>query len=114
MAPATATTIQLTCSDPEGDPATLELVTGAAHGHVGAIHQGTDHIVYTPDDGYSGADSFTYRATDGHATGPAATVTLAVTRAPACDDVAPADRRRRRRVGAADVHGRRRRRADAL
>ena len=96
VAPATATTIQLACSDPEGDPVTLELVAGATHGHVGAIDQGTDQIVYTPDDGYSGADSFTYRATDGRATGPAATVTLAVTRAPACDDVA-----RRTAVGVA-------------
>ncbi len=96
VAPAAPTTLQLACSDPEGDAVTLQLVAGATHGHVGTIDQGTDQVLYTPDDGYAGADSFTYRATDGRATGPAATVRLAVTRAPACDDVA-----RRTAVGVA-------------
>ena len=88
VAPAAAATIQLACTDADGDPVTLETVAGPAHGSLGAIDQGTDRVTYTPDAGYFGADAFTYRATDGRATGPAATVTLAVTHAPACGDVA--------------------------
>jgi hypothetical protein len=65
IAPGTATTIQLSCSDPEGDAITLEKVAGPAHGTLGAIDQGTDQAVYTPNAGFNGADSFTYRATDG-------------------------------------------------
>ena len=87
IAPGTATTIQLACSDPEGDLITLEKVAGPSHGTLGAIDQGTDQVVYTPTAGFNGADSFTYRATDGSATGATATVTLNVTRAPTCQDV---------------------------
>ena len=75
------------CTDPDGDPVTLETVAGPAHGTLGAIDQGTDSVVYTPDPGYTGADSFTYRASDGTLTGPAATVSIDVTRRPGCDDV---------------------------
>ncbi len=88
IAPGTATTIQLICSDPEGDPITLEKVAGPTHGTLGAIDQGTDQAIYTPDAGYNGVDSFTYRATDGTVTGATATVTLNVTRAPTCQNVA--------------------------
>ena len=88
LAPDAPATIQLACTDPDGDPVTLETVAGPAHGTLGAIDQGTDQVVYTPDPGYTGADSFTYRATDGTLAGPAATVSIVVTGAPACQDVA--------------------------
>ena len=87
IAPGVNTTVNLSCCDPEGDAITLEKVAGPSHGTLGAIDQGTDSVVYTPAAGYTGPDSFTYRASDGTATGAAATVTLDVTRAPACDAV---------------------------
>ena len=88
LAPDAAATIQLACTDPDGDPVTLEPVAGPAHGTLGAIDQGTDQVVYTPEPGYTGTDSFTYRATDGTLAGPAATVSIVVTGAPTCEDVA--------------------------
>ena len=47
-----------------------------------------DAVTYTPDDGYHGEDSFSYRASDGVADSDPATVSITVTRAPSCDDVA--------------------------
>ena len=87
VAPGTATTVNLSCTDANGDAITLEKVTNPAHGTLGAIDQGTDSVVYTPANGFTGSDSFTYRASDGTATGATATVTLDVTRAPSCDAV---------------------------
>ncbi len=88
LAPDAPATIQLACTDPDGDPVTLETVAGPAHGTLGAVDQGTDQVVYTPDPSYTGTDAFTYRATDGTLAGPAATVSIVVTGAPACQDVA--------------------------
>ncbi len=96
IAPGAPATIQLACSDPDGDPVTLEIVTAPAHGTLGAIDQGTDRVVYTPDAGYTGGDSFSYRATDGTVAGPEATVSIDVTGAPECEDVT-----RKTEVGAA-------------
>ena len=50
---------------PDGDDLTLSIADGPAHGSLGAIAGGA--VTYTPDGGYSGADSFTYRASDGTA-----------------------------------------------
>ncbi len=55
-----------------------------AHGTLGAIAAGK--VTYTPAAGFKGADSFTYRASDGTAQSAPATVSLTVTnRAPTCD-----------------------------
>ena len=45
-------------------------------------------MTYTPDAGAFGADSFTYRADDGAADSAPATVSIAISRPPSCDDVA--------------------------
>ena len=47
--------------DPDGDALTLAIASGPANGEV-EIRDG--HVVYTPDDGFFGADDFTYRITD--------------------------------------------------
>src|SRR5207247_2324286 len=50
-------------SDPDGDSIQAFVVTGPAHG---SVSLGTDGgFTYTPTTGYSGPDSFTYRANDG-------------------------------------------------
>ena len=62
--------------DPDGDPLQI-LSTGlAGHGAVTEHPNGT--ITYTPDNGFSGTDSFTYTAVDNHGAQSAATVTVTV------------------------------------
>ena len=82
--------IELSCSDPDGDELTLHKASGAGHGSLGAIEDG--QLTYTPDDGFSGPDSFTYRASDGTASSAPATVSLTVlpppNRSPECEPVA--------------------------
>jgi serine/threonine protein phosphatase PrpC len=65
-------------TDPDGDPVAIASVTQGAHGTV-AIVDGA--IVYTPDPGYTGADSFTYVVSDGHGGTATGTVNVTVTAA---------------------------------
>ena len=50
--------------DGEGDALRFSIVTGASHGTVEITDERTGAYRYTPDDGYSGRDSFTFCATD--------------------------------------------------
>ena len=81
--------LDLSCTDPDDDPVTLSIVDEPSHGSLGPIADG--QITYTPDDGYSGPDSFTYRASDGTADSAPATVSLTVipppNQAPTCEPV---------------------------
>ena len=52
-------------SDIDGDPLTVALVTGPAHGTL--TLNGDGSFTYTPDADYNGPDSFTYRVNDGTA-----------------------------------------------
>src|SRR5262249_11497340 len=61
-------------SDPNGDPLTAVLVTNGAHGFALMFPDGT--FTYTPDRGYSGPDSITYRANDGSHDSNVATVSI--------------------------------------
>src|SRR5262249_5938128 len=75
----------LSCTDPNGDPLTYSLVAGSAHGTVALDASGA--FTYTPATGYSGSDSFTYRAGDGTLFSPPATVTITIAASntpPAC------------------------------
>jgi hypothetical protein len=65
-------TLQLSCYDTENDPITIETVTGPEHGSLGPYDQQSDQVTYTPNQGYQGVDSFTFRASDGR--GHSATV----------------------------------------
>ena len=55
-------TVPLNCSDPNGDPLTIEVVSGPVNGTLSGINQAADTVDYTPDGGFSGADSFDIRA----------------------------------------------------
>jgi hypothetical protein len=85
--------IDLVCADPDEDDLTLSIVDGPDHGTLGPIDQDTGIVTYTPEDGYTGPDAFTYKANDGTADSPPATVSLVVSgapnEAPACEDVGP-------------------------
>ena len=76
----TAATVSLSCTDADGDPLTRTIVSGAAHGTLGAAGS---TVTYTPANGYTGTDSFTFDATDGTNTSAPATVTIAVSAPPA-------------------------------
>ncbi len=53
-------TLFLACANPDGYPLTLSIVTSPRHGTLSAIKGG--YVVYTPDGGYAGDDSFGYVA----------------------------------------------------
>ena len=63
-------------TDFDNDPLTAVLATGPAHGTLSLNANGS--FTYTPNPNYNGADSFTYRASDGIATSDPATVAIAV------------------------------------
>jgi len=73
--PGIATLVSLHADDPEGDPVAYEIVTPPLHGT--AVLLG-DTVTYTPSPGFTGDDSFTYRAGDGKDLGGPATVSLEV------------------------------------
>jgi hypothetical protein len=62
--------------DPDGDALVAEVATRPGYGDLLSSEQG---FVYVPYAGYTGADSFTYRASDGDLRSAPATVALTVT-----------------------------------
>jgi hypothetical protein len=71
----TATAITLAGSDVEGSALTYTVVTNPTNGSLTGT---APNLTYTPNSGYSGSDSFTFRVNDGTADSAAATVTLTV------------------------------------
>jgi len=63
-------------SDPEGRPLSFVLADTVEHGTL--TDGGNGRLVYTPEAGYTGADRFTYRVSDGEATSGVVTVSLDV------------------------------------
>jgi hypothetical protein len=78
-------------SDADGDSLTAVLVSSPAHGAL--VLDANGGFSYTPAAGYSGGDSFTYKADDAKDDSAAATVTLtiAATPAPQTDVIASGD-----------------------
>jgi ELWxxDGT repeat protein/VCBS repeat-containing protein len=64
-------------TDGDGDTMTATVVATVTHGTLTLNANGS--FVYTPTAGYSGSDSFTYRASDGTAQSSVTTVSIAVT-----------------------------------
>ncbi|MBS2031711.1 MAG: tandem-95 repeat protein [Deltaproteobacteria bacterium] len=62
-------------TDPDNDPLTVSAAGPATHGQV--ITNGTT-VTYTPDNGFSGTDSFPYSITDGRGGHSSANVTVTV------------------------------------
>jgi len=63
-------------SDGDSDQLTAILVSDVSHGSLTLNSNGS--FTYTPDPGYTGTDSFTYRANDGQDNSNTATVTITV------------------------------------
>ncbi|GLY08035.1 Ig-like domain-containing protein [Actinoplanes sp. NBRC 101535] len=76
-------------TDPNGDTLTLSASTTPAYGT--AVRNADGSITYTPKSGFSGTDTFTYTAADGHGLSDTGTVTITVNNAPpiAVDDTYP-------------------------
>ena len=72
----TAKSVSLEASDADGDALTYAIVAGPAHGTLSG--SGASRT-YTPNAGYSGPDSFTFKANDGQADSNVATVSITVT-----------------------------------
>jgi VCBS repeat-containing protein len=64
-------------TDADDDPLTATLIADPAHGTVSLASDGS--FTYTPDEDYSGTDSFTYQASDGSLASSTTTVTLTIT-----------------------------------
>lgn len=69
-------TVPLTCTDANGDTLTVE-TADPPKGAVGSVDQGA--VVYTPDVGFSGTDTFSFTANDGSLDSKPATATVTVT-----------------------------------
>jgi hypothetical protein len=63
-------------SDPDGDELTAILVDSTNHGKLAFLTDGT--FFYEPDAGFSGVDSFRYKASDGEADSNVITVSISV------------------------------------
>ncbi len=63
-------------TDPDGDPLQAALLTDVANGTLSLSSDGS--FDYQPDAGFQGIDTFTYEASDGVLTSPAATVSISV------------------------------------
>ena len=75
-------TANLVCSDPNGDPITHEIVDPPGKGTTDPVNEAADTVEYDATPGQSGADSFTYRATDGGAASAPAQIDVAIHTAP--------------------------------
>src|SRR4029079_9501955 len=68
--------LSMTASDVDEDPLTYAVLTQPTHGTLSAC---TDsYCRYSPQTGYSGLDSFTFRASDGTSVSNTATITIRV------------------------------------
>ncbi len=77
----TVKTITLTASDADGDSLTFTQVAVPSHGLLGAVTQLTPtsaQVTYTPTTGFTGPDSFTFKANDGKVDSNTATVSITV------------------------------------
>ena len=73
-----AKAITLVATDADGTTPTYTIVTSPTHGTLSGT---APNVTYTPTTNYSGADSFTFQASDGTNTSAAATVSINVTTA---------------------------------
>jgi hypothetical protein len=73
----TPTAITLTATASISNTLTYSIVAGPSHGSLGAVSGNT--VTYTPNVGFSGSDSFTFKANDGISDSNISTVSLAVT-----------------------------------
>ncbi|HET7921412.1 MAG TPA: Ig-like domain-containing protein [Gammaproteobacteria bacterium] len=74
----TAVSGTLSASDQDGDGLTFSVVSQPSHGSVSITNSSTGAFTYTPTSGYSGSDSFTFKANDGQADSNTATESVTI------------------------------------
>ncbi|WKN29867.1 Ig-like domain-containing protein [Porifericola rhodea] len=72
----TPVSITLSASDPDNDPITFAILTTPSNGTLSAVNG--NQVEYTPNNNFSGSDSFTFKANDGTADSEVASVTITV------------------------------------
>ena len=82
-------TIDLPCRDAHGEPITRSIVSGPSGGTLGEVDQAGGKVTYTARTGFSGRDTFTFRAADAVEPGAAQTATIDVGAAPAANPPVP-------------------------
>jgi len=81
-----AVDLQLECSGV--GPLAYEIVAGPTHGQISDLDTTAGTLTYTPDPGFAGQDTFTYRASNSGGTSNLATATIDVSPPPpSCTDV---------------------------
>ena len=80
----TAKSITLTATDPNNNPLTYSIVTQPSHGTLSPSTPGGPARTYTPQAGYVGPDSFTFKANDGTVDSNTATVSITVQDTASC------------------------------
>jgi PKD repeat protein len=73
--PGIAVPVLLGASDPDGDVLVYSILAGPAHGLLSGI---APALTYTPDPGYVGSDSFTFKASDGKLDSNVAAVSVTI------------------------------------
>ena len=77
----TAVPITMTGNDPDGDTLTFSILTPPSNGSLGAIMPQTAvsaNVLYTPNMGFSGSDSFTFQVEDDDGNTDSATINITV------------------------------------
>jgi len=80
----TAVSSSASATDGNGDTLTYSVVANASNGTV-SLNASNGAFTYTPDNGTSGTDTFTFRANDGQVNSNNATVSITVAAAPAAN-----------------------------
>jgi hypothetical protein len=73
--------VNLAASDADGDALSYQIVASPSHGSLSGT---TPSLIYKPNLGYTGLDTFTFKVNDGIADSNIATVTVNVTAEPEC------------------------------
>ncbi|MDR4512250.1 MAG: Ig-like domain-containing protein [Nitrososphaeraceae archaeon] len=73
--------IKLNANDADGDKLAFTIVDDPSDGKLGTIDPSTNTVTYTPDDDFSGKDSFKFIANDGDTDSNEATVSITVNEA---------------------------------
>jgi hypothetical protein len=74
----TSAPITLDATDKDGDSLIYSLGTTPKHGSLSPFDEDTGSVVYNPNNGYTGSDSFTFTASDGSSTSNTAKVSITV------------------------------------
>jgi Bacterial Ig domain len=70
--------LPLACSDRNGDAITRTILQPPGAGTLGAINQGNGNVIYSPFTGFTGNDSFSFRATAGGLTSAPAAIDMTI------------------------------------